>query len=152
MCDTGPNRAATATTQPSSNFHSTARQHQRPQHHLAHSHESSTPTRMQKKHATLRRIPERGHSWPTTCHKHAQFLAYSQPAHQRPPRHQCPHTDGSKQPAQPRHQSTHTSAQAQRPTYAALLLMLCSSAVWRGLRVSSLTERLATSDDSLTTN
>ena len=151
MCGTGPNRAATATTQPSNIFLSAAHQHQRPQHHQAHHHESMQPLRMQKKHATFSNISERGQAWYTTCHKHAQFLAFSQPAHQRPPRHQCPHPDGSKQPPQPRPQRTNTSAQAQRPNLAALTLTLGAATLRRDLRVSSLVECLATSDNALTT-
>ena len=151
MCGTGPNRAATATTQPSNIFNSAARQHQRPQHHQTNNHESMTPLRMQKKHATFSNNPERGQTWSTTCHKHAQFLTFSQPAHQRPPRHQCPRTNSSKQPAQPRSQRTNTSAQAPRPILAALLLMMGAATLRRDLRVSSFVERRATSDNLWTT-
>ena len=98
MHATGNTTMAAATTQPSSHFNSVPGQHQRPQRRHASHSKSSARIKQPMSHAAPSRSP--AHSQPcfTTLHKHAQHLAYSQPAHQRPPRHQCPHSAANKQP------------------------------------------------------
>ena len=98
MHATGNTTMAAATTQPSSHFNSVPGQHQRPQRRHASHSKSSARIKQPMLHAAPSRSP--AHSQPcfTTLHKHAQHLAYSQPAHQRPPRHQCPHSAANKQP------------------------------------------------------